>query len=599
MRKKHELLGYTSMWLAAVLVLIALLAQSVGDARIVNYSGIVRGATQKLVKEELNGQPDDALIQRLDGIIENLQTGRGEYQLNKSYSGEFQSQLTQLNEVWGHIKGEIVRVRAGGSGETLYQLSQTHFELADVMVLSAEEYSNKKLLGSILLYLVILLFSVGIYLAVGRRGRAAVEKSLYTDHLTGILNRAGFKAQAAGLLRRRPGGEYCLVEFDLDDFKFLNSTYGYELGDQLLCALAEALQAACRTDRLCARIDADDFVVLAPREGRELQKLRALLNGVMHQPRFLGLAEFVTFTMGGYEVADTGEEPQTMMDKVNLAHKSAKSAGKGSTAWYNAELLERFKRQSHLQNRMRRALENGEFKLYLQPKYRLDTMEMFGAEALVRWDYPGYGLIYPDHFIPLFEASGSITQLDFYMLEQACAWLRRHFDGGGGDFVVAVNCSRVTVYAQNFYTSVLDIVDKYRLPHRCIELELTESAFNDIAEPVAEKLLALQKKGFTISMDDFGAGYSNLNLLDKLPIQVLKLDKAFLQESRHESDRVRHVIACVVELSHALGISVVCEGVETKEQMEFLRQVGCDRGQGYYFARPIPCETLKAPEKSA
>lgn len=597
MRKKHDLLGYTALWTVAVLVLIALLAQNVGDARVVNYSGIVRGATQKLVKEELNGQPDDALILELDGIIQNLKTGHGEYRLHKSYSPKFQQKLTQLESVWAQIKQELARVRAGqAGGEALFALSQQHFEIADALVHSAEAYAAAKLQGAIIFYLAVLLFSVVIYLTVGRRGRAELEKSLYTDHLTGALNRAGFEEQAAALLRRSSAGEYCLVELDLDDFKFLNGTYGYELGNQLLCALSAALSAAYHTDQLCARIDADDFVVLAKKGPNLLEQVHALLEQAMRQPQFLGLSSFVSFTLGGYELSEAGEAVQSAMDKANLAHKSTKSAGKGRMVWYDARLLERFKRENQLKNSMKRGLERGEFKLFLQPKYRLDTLEMFGAEALVRWDYPGYGLIYPDSFIPLFEAGGSIAELDFYMLEQACAYLRRHMDGGGADFVIAVNCSRVTVYAQKFYATVLDIVDKYRIPHSCIELELTESAFNGIADFVAEKLLRLQNKGFTISMDDFGAGYSSLNLLDQLPIQVLKLDKAFLQESRN-GDRMRHVIAHVVELAHELGIEVVCEGVETREQMEFLRRVGCDRGQGYYFSRPIPCGELKLPQK--
>ncbi|GKI14162.1 GGDEF-domain containing protein [Oscillospiraceae bacterium] len=598
MRKKHELLGYTSMWLVAVLVLIALLAQSVGDARIVNYSGIVRGATQKLVKEELNGQRDDALILRLDGIIDNLQTGRGEYQLNKSYSGAFQTELAELKSLWSDMKTEIDRVRVGeAGGQVLFEMSQRHFELADRMVMSAEEYADTKLIVSISFYLAVLLFSVVIYLTVGRRGRAAVEKSLYSDHLTGILNRAGFEAAADELLRRQPGGEYCLLEFDVDDFKFLNSTYGYELGNELLCALAGALSAAYHGAELCARLDADDFVVLAKRTGREQKTLLELLAQALRTPQLAGVGEFVSFTTGGYE-APAGERVQTMMDKVSLAHTSAKAAGRGCTAWYDARLLERIQQESQMNNRMARALEGGEFRLYLQPKYRLDNLEMYGAEALVRWDYPGRGLVYPDEFIPLFEGSGSIVKLDFYMLEQACIYLRQHIDSGGADFVVSVNFSRVTLYTQGFFAAVLDIVDKYRLPHRCVELEVTESAFNGIVEPVVDKLTALQQKGFSVSMDDFGAGYSSLNLLDKLPIQVLKLDKEFLRENSRE-ERVKHVIAHVVELAHDLGIAVVCEGVETREQMEFLRAAGCDRAQGYYFSRPVPSEALQVPKKQA
>ncbi|RGZ00423.1 EAL domain-containing protein [Clostridium sp. AM58-1XD] len=205
----------------------------------------------------------------------------------------------------------------------------------------------------------------------------------------------------------------------------------------------------------------------------------------------------------------------------------------------------------------------------------------------MRWRIPEYGLIAPDHFIPLFERNGSIADIDFYMMEKACEFIRYHIDTYGKEFCISVNFSRVTLYQQRFYPTVMELVERFRIPHHCIEMEVTESAFNGISEVMVNKITRLQEDGFLISMDDFGSGYSSLNLLDMLPIQVLKLDRGFLREYG-VTEKAKNVISCVVELAHTLDIQVVCEGIETMEHLKLLQKIGCDYGQGFYFSKPIP-----------
>lgn len=592
MRKKGEFLIYTGMWTVAVLILVGLLLQNLGDAKIVNYSGMVRGATQKLVKEELNGEQDDRLILQLDGIIQELRTGEGEFGLNWNGDRAYQASLEDIARVWAEIKDELYRYRAGqGSGETLYALSQTHFELADLMVQCAEQSAESRLLGSIVFYFVILALSIGIFLFLEHHSRRALEKSSFTDSLTGIRNRAGFEAAAEGLLRQRAGRSYVLLELDVNDFKFINSTYGYEFGDRLLGVISETLEACCEEGEACGRLDADDFVALLCREPLLLNDLRCALGEAIREQLNLDVSNIISFTVGGYTVPEENEPVQSMMDKVNLAHRGAKKQGASATLWYSTALLEKMQQENQLKNRMRRALEEEEFKLYLQPKCELAGLEIFGAEALVRWEFPGRGLVYPDEFIPLFEANGAIVDLDFYMLNKTCAYIRARMDKGEAPLSISVNFSRVTIYSRSFQERVLEIVDHCRVPHGCIELEITESAFNEIPEDVVETLMYLQEEGFRVSMDDFGAGYSNLNLLDKLPIQVLKLDREFLWEFE-QNERAKNVITCVVELAHSLGVKVVCEGVECPEHLAFLQKIGCDYGQGYYFSKPVPQEAF-------
>lgn len=590
MRKKNEFVIYTCMWTIAVVILIVVLIRNVGDARIVNYSGIVRGATQKLIKEEMSGHPDDELIRQLDGIIENLQTGEGDFNLRRNKDEAYQEQLAKLEGIWCRLKDEVRSVRNGGtSRDNLYELSQEHFDEADKMVLLAEQSSDRKLLHSIAVYVVALLLSVCVFAIVNRRSSRALEKSIYTDSLTGILNREGFKAAALALLGQHSGRAYCLIEFDIDDFKFFNSSYGFEQGDRLLKLLAYSLQERYHKDQICARATADDFVILADNGPKVTENLRNFLSAILKSEEQIGFSENITFTIGACEILEGGDSIQSLMDKANMAHKSAKTQGKSMTVWYDETLLEKMSRENRLANRLHRSLGHGEFRMYLQPKYDLKDLKIESAEALVRWDIPDEGLIYPDQFIPLFERNGSVAEIDFYILEQACRYIRSYIDAYGKMFSISVNFSRVTLYQQKCYSKILDIVDEYRIPRRCIEIEITESALSGLPDAIIEKLQGLQKAGFSIAMDDFGSGYSSLNQLGRLPIQVIKLDREFLWQSGKE-ERAKHIIACVTELAHKLGVKVVCEGIEKKEHVDFLRSIGCDCGQGYYFSRPVPWE---------
>lgn len=588
-RKIGQFQIYTVMWLVAILVLIALLWQNLGGARIINYSGIVRGATQKLVKEELHGYEDDALISRLDGIIYDLQTGNGDYGLSRDDDAQYQQMLADLSIIWTDIKDEITVMRSGatGSGEKLYDLSQKHFELADDLVLRAEESSDEKLKNSIICYFICLALSIVFFGVLNVHNRKALEKSIFTDKLTGIFNRAGFEASAANLLRQRNASEYTVVEFDIEYFKDLNKVYGYTLGDQVLIAISAALSKWAGKDQLCARIDADNFVVLARSSDTLIAELETVLNEALRTMAFLEAYDGLTFAIGAYDITQNDEMVKTIMDKANTAHKTAKTQKEGAVQWYDQALVEKLELEGKLKDRLHQALRDGELKMYLQPKLELENLKVIGAEALVRWEVPGEGMIYPDTYIPLFEKCGMIADLDFYMLRKACAYLRAQLDKGLAHLVISVNISRVTLYSRMFYETFLDIVGQHKIPHDCIEVEVTESAFNEVADSVIQILSQLKEDGFLISMDDFGAGYSSLSLLGKLPIQIIKLDREFLNEMDQNSN-VKGVIACAVDLAHALGIKITCEGVETLEQVRFLKGLGCDYGQGYYFSKPIP-----------
>lgn len=587
MRKKYQLHEYTVMWMIAVLILVALFWQNMGDAHTINYSGIVRGATQKLVKEELNGVPDDALILRLDGIIYGLQTGKGDYHLSKNNDAQFQQLLSELNHLWCDIKAEIPAVRSGSAGSgRLYELSQVHFDIADRMVTAAEDASNRKLVYSIAIYFFCLVASICLFLFINHRDQKELEKSNRTDRMTGLLNRSGFEAAATTVLARHVKNGYVAIKFDVDDFRFINDSYGHAKGDELLHALAVGLSEQMTNSLPIARIDADDFLLLAEYSETVVTDLDARLHQIVRKLSFLGNSRLL-FTFGAYRIENKDEQIKSIMDKASTAHKTAKSVARGSVVWYDEQLLEKLRREQSFTERMHRALADGEFKLYLQPKMELTTLKVIGAEALVRWDLPGIGTVFPDAFIPLFERNGSIAELDFHMFGLACSYLREHMSTMDTDFSLSVNFSRSTLCQPAFYQTFMDIVGQYGIPHNRIEIEVTESAFNEIPESLIQMLSGLRKDGFAISMDDFGAGYSNLNLIGTLPIDIIKLDREFLRQMDLNRN-MRGIITCAIELAHMLGVRIICEGVEQAEHVDFLRQAGCDYVQGYFFSKPIP-----------
>ena len=246
-------------------------------------------------------------------------------------------------------------------------------------------------------------------------------------------------------------------------------------------------------------------------------------------------------------------------------------------------------KEQDIESHMEEALENKEFKVYLQPKYSPEGGRMGGAEALVRWISPTSGFISPGEFIPIFEKNTFIIQLDEYMLEEVCKLQRMWLDEGKTLVPISVNISRIHLLDEGLILMILHIVDYYKLPHDCIELELTESAFFDDKKKLIHTVEELKKNGFVVSMDDFGSGYSSLNTLKDLPFDVVKLDGEFFRKMEDQT-RSRIIIEDTITLAKHLELQVVAEGIEEKEQVEFLKSMGCDLIQGYYFAKPMPAE---------
>lgn len=581
MKGKKSLGIYTLLWIIAVLILIFSLFQNFGYAKVINYSGIIRGATQKLVKEELNNEQDDALIIYLDDIIDGLQNGSRAYQLTLVKDVNYQKQLADMKEMWEAMKKEIVLVREGDNKDKLYQMSQDYFKAANEMVTTVEELSNIRFKSAIIIFFIYLLLSGGFFALWYIYKKRQLDKIRYIDELTGLYNVSAFELSIERL--KKNNNDYALIYFDLDDFKYINTIYGYNIGDQILVVIAQALKILVDKE-LCARIGNDNFYVCLQYNDQCVQQLKEFIKRQLKEKVSLEVIDETTITVGAYKI-DRKDTVHDMLDNALLAHKNAKKSGKGCTIWYGQSLLNQLKKENTLIKRMHYALLQGEFKLYLQPKFEIPSLNIFGAEALVRWQKKDGEFYFPDEFIPLFETNGFIHELDFYMLEQSCKFIQEY--QLYQDFSISVNFSRITIHHRSFYTDFHTIIEKYKIPSHCIEIEITESAFNELSSTIIKMLINLKNEGFNILIDDFGSGYSSLNLLNTLELDEIKIDRIFLNP---ENGKREQIIGLIVDIAEALNMKVICEGIETKEDIEMLDKLNCKRGQGFYFSKPIPCK---------
>lgn len=440
------------------------------------------------------------------------------------------------------------------------------------------------------LAMLLMVFMIAYNVRVQSKSNKKLEKLAYYDALTQIYNVNYFQMKASAMIAQNNALAYAIICVDIKNFKYINKTYGYRVGDQIIRDMAGALHENFSKDEVCARLANDQFVILyAMEEYPKLLRYYAVLEEFIHRQNFGPVNISLAFTTGVYEVEDRGENIMEMIDKAKLAAKSAKTNPLLHCAFYDDALLQSFIREQEIENLMHAAFAKHEFLVYLQPKYEFKTKKFTGAEALVRWRSEKNGFMRPDEFIPVFEKTGFIVELDFYMLEEALKKVRGWLDKGVEPAVVSVNQSRIHMDNPLYVERLEALMKRYNMPPGLIELELTESMFLDDDKKLIAILERMHEIGFSISMDDFGSGYSSLNLLKEIPVDVLKLDKVFLEETAN-SERSRIIVEQVAQMARALGMRIVCEGVETQRQVEFLQKIGCDLAQGYFYAKPMPIE---------
>ncbi|MEG1528554.1 MAG: EAL domain-containing protein [Clostridia bacterium] len=408
------------------------------------------------------------------------------------------------------------------------------------------------------------------------------------DALTGIYNKAKFFETTREMIDANPSVTFAFLRFDVDRFKLINTFFGTAEGDKLLIYIAEKTAEDVKNCELVTygRISGDIVGVCMPYEKEKIEKM--VLQSKKTLAQFNTNYDIVP-SIGIYIITDNKISVDEMYNRASLASRVCKGNYVDFYAYYNQSMSEDINAEQEITNEMNYALENGQFHIYLQPQYNIHTNLPCGAEALVRWMHPKKGIILPGKFIPIFERNGFITKLDYYVWEQTCKCLSARREKGIKPYPISVNISRVNTYNPNLVETLLSLVKKYEVEPSLLHLELTESAYTDNPTAMKKTMRQLQDYGFVIMMDDFGSGYSSLSLLKDIAIDILKIDMQFLSKA-DSPGRSENIIASVIRMAKWLNIPVIAEGVETIEQIEFLRSVGCDYVQGYYYARPMPIE---------
>ena len=420
-----------------------------------------------------------------------------------------------------------------------------------------------------------------------------IEHLAYYDDITGTYNTNKFMELAAEQLSRDKN--YTLVLLDLHGFKFINASFGFAVGDRLLRGVASILARALGPDELYYHRFADQFGFLL--HTQDMQEIRTRVTDIMDAVSAFELIPGESHPIHCYcgikinQMFSDNLNVGLLQDRAAAALHQVKNLHGNHYAFYDHALLERAQYKNTVEQHMHAALQGHEFIAYLQPKYDLRTERIVSAEALVRWRKPDGSLVPPGNFIPIFEQNGFITQLDLYILEEVCRYQRAWLDAGLPIVPISVNQSRLLFYQEHYLETVHALVAKYALDPKYIILEITESLATNNADEITAVISGLHQMGFSLSMDDFGAGYSSLNLLRELAIDELKLDRDFLSDGAQDA-RSQVILHSIIDLARQLHITTVCEGIETREQADQLRDLGCDIAQGYFFSRPIDAEAF-------
>ncbi|WP_313527270.1 EAL domain-containing protein [Anaerotignum sp.] len=421
------------------------------------------------------------------------------------------------------------------------------------------------------------------------RETAAIINSVQRDALTGLYSKEYFYCLVEEVLLNHPDKKYDIICTDIERFKLVNELCGIKEGDALLKYVAQMIQSEANDIGICGRIGGDIFAIMV--EHQDEYHEEDFIDGIEYINEFNSNLHCV-IKYGIYVIEDRTLPADIMCDRARLAVESIKGKYKTYFSYYDDTIRQDLLDEQFIISNMKSALLNEEFVVYFQPKFDLVSEQICSAEALVRWMHPVKGMIPPNRFIKSFEKNGFITDLDFYVWEQTCKWIRSWIDRGNTPIPVSINMSRADIYNPQIDSILLSLLNKYNLTPNNIFLEITETAYTENSEQMVEVVKRLKKIGFIIEMDDFGSGYSSLNMLSELPIDVIKLDMRFMQ-NEDSSRNKRSIMSFVISLAKWMGLLVIAEGVETEEQVNLLKVLGCQRVQGYYFSKPLPVDLFE------
>lgn len=405
------------------------------------------------------------------------------------------------------------------------------------------------------------------------------------DDLTGLYTKQAFFHHAQILLRRNPDIPYSLIMFDIDNFKYMNECYGEATGDRILCKIGNQIKSNKQFNTLAGRYSGDVFAILMEQSKENTEDLIACYKSVVMEDLDI---QKISLKFGVYDNIEHNVPISILCDRTQMALRSNKQHYGTAIARYDKAFREKIEWENRMEQSMESAVKERQFQVYYQPKHDARNGKLIGAEALIRWIHPELGFISPGDFIPLFERNGFITEVDYYVWKNVCYDLRDWMDAGITTVPISVNGSKLDFVEKDYWERLHNPVNKYQIPREMLHIEVTESLVSEDMQELVGLLDRLRKDGFKIEMDDFGKGYSSLNTLGTLPLDVVKLDMSFINQIGNE--RKYRILSAVVSLAKNLQLYTIAEGVETEEQLKILQNLGCDAIQGYYYSRPLPKE---------
>lgn len=440
------------------------------------------------------------------------------------------------------------------------------------------------------------------FLVINKQHEHALTRISQLSGKTGIFNKQTFIQKTKEMLSKNKGKPFIFIQFDIDRFKVFNDLFGFSEGDKILMGLGEYFIQNSKKNTQYGHIYADHFIICTEKDNFSpetfVKEITTFTNRLF--PKF----DFIV-RVGLYEVFNDGEiDISLACDRAQLALHSIKADFSARYAFFSDDMITDLKQEQELITDMVIGIRKNEFKIYIQPQYDYTTDSMSGAEALVRWMHPTKGLISPSVFIPVFERNGFITQLDQYIWDKTCAYIRKWKDMGLNPVPISVNVSRRDIYNQNLVAVFSRLLKKYNLTPDSLRLEITESAYMDNPSQLINVVKDLKNLGFCLEMDDFGSGYSSLNTLKDVPVDILKLDMQFIIDSTEKNKskpkhqkRSSNILTSVVRMANLLQLPVIAEGIESKAQADYLKSIGCFYMQGFYFSKPMPAEEFEAMQE--
>lgn len=547
-----------------------------------------------------------AHIIRKDGSVVIRSSSKSALETGYNILNSFENAKMNDGKNFDNVKSDIAE---GKSGQTEFTLGDAR-EYMIYLPLEEQEWSlltfvpvevvNAK--SELLLKLTIIIGSaisiafcilITFLMITFYRNRRKLENIAYIDPVTGGNTIQCFYELVASTLDVTAKPQYALIYTNIEKFKVLNEQFGKNSCDDILRSIDYGITLGLEKDECMGRLFADNFCILVKytNEDELVKRLDKWHKASIDYIESKGanwlplIIEFGVFVIGN----DTIPIPN-MVDRAKLAltESTHEIMGKVRYAIYDEQVRSLLFREKKLEDMMEESLKNNEFQVYLQPKYCTQTETIGGAEALVRWISKTEGMMFPDEFIPLFEKNGFIIQLDFWVFEEVCKHVRKWIDMGLEPVKISVNCSRIHLKNANFIERYRLIAGKYNIPHQVIEIELTENTVFGDVEFLSKIIDAIHEAGFGCSMDDFGSGYSSLNLIKDIPVDTLKLDKIFFRSGSKDIERTESVVGSIITMSKALNMETVAEGVEEQIQVDMLKRLNCDYLQGYFYAKPMP-----------